>query len=898
MAVFLRPAAGIRKARLRQDAAAEKMSAAEAVAAFCERGWPAFSVHIAWVPEGRTSSKGKPGPTKEIRPPAAWKEAAGKTNPAWTGVGINTGDAGLVVIDFDGEKGLKMEQRLRDHIGLTPTLTAMTAGGGKHWYFRADPDRPVGNATHLPLFDMVDHNSCVDVRGIGGFIIAPPSSYRDDRGNTKEYRWLDPEAEPVAIPKQLLEIIAAKSAAKSAGKRAVGKASAGAPPQEIVVRHRHDPEFVAQILAAIRDSRADDHQTWIKVGLALKRGGYELGLWDAFSQRSPKYSPAEVKDTWDAFDVSPRDSAIGIGSLVEMAKEDDPSGARLALDAMKRRAVDRGADHKRVLEMLSARLPQHFPPCLTDATLAADGKSLTITAGENKAVVNDHFDVAVEGVFVGNLLSDVELDIGPLSFFHRNIPSEATRFRFERSDKDTAILTSVVTGADAGLTLFDTGNGMPVVDVRVPGKTNSVVSSQKKIKDLAGLMLQAIKTKASQQLAPIHDAMYGALINNVNGIQNNIIVNPRAQEDDAGACELFIGWLKNEGYRPVTCDGRLIMYDPEDGIYHDRTDHKGLRKLLRKASIGEYSTSSGKQDALFKQLDDLADEDPGFFERADKDARRKLAFENGVWDFERGRLVPLSPDIVLFNKLPHRFPTGPDDLRRTKEIAAEIARRVVDPIWTRSALYVMQTTARAVAGEVDDRTYHFGIGETASGKGVWMDIVASALTTRHVGIINSGNIVWQRRAGDQAKNNSWLCAVRNNLINFTSEIQVGPGVFIDGNKIKELSNGGERHTGRQNNKDEYSFRLRGMPWSFANDIPPIKPTDSAVKSRVRFVPMEHTFLLGEEYQARKHIPGVLPGDEDIKRWVLSPEVGAAFAWMLTQAYVAAKVDPPPHVGVS
>jgi hypothetical protein len=30
---------------------------------------------------------------------------------------------------------------------------------------------------------------------------------------------------------------------------------------------------VAQILAAIRDSRADDHQTWIKVGLALKRGG-------------------------------------------------------------------------------------------------------------------------------------------------------------------------------------------------------------------------------------------------------------------------------------------------------------------------------------------------------------------------------------------------------------------------------------------------------------------------------------------------------------------------------------------------------------------------------------------------------------------------------------------------
>lgn len=143
------------------------MSAAEAVNFFCQRGWPAFSVNLAWVPDGLVSSRGKPGPTKEVRPPAAWKQAAGQVNTAWNAVGINTGDAGLVVIDFDGQRGLEAEKRLREYLPDFETRVATTAGGGKHWYFLADPDNPVGNTTHLPLFEMVNQNSCVDVRGVG-----------------------------------------------------------------------------------------------------------------------------------------------------------------------------------------------------------------------------------------------------------------------------------------------------------------------------------------------------------------------------------------------------------------------------------------------------------------------------------------------------------------------------------------------------------------------------------------------------------------------------------------------------------------------------------------------------------------------------------------------------------
>ena len=322
-----------------------------------------------------------------------------------------------------------------------------------------------------------------------------------------------------------------------------------------------------------------------------------------------------------------------------------------------------------------------------------------------------------------------------------------------------------------------------------------------------------------------------------------------------------------------------------------------MRRLLAAADLADYSRCSRRQDGLFKQLFDMVEEDDAFLERVEGSGVGRLAFANGVWDFRKRELLPFSPDIVLFHKLPHAFPVTPEEVAAADLVAREIRDRVIDPVWTRSAEYVMQNTARAAAGFFKDRLYHFGIGETASGKGVWMNLVESALTGKFTGSINSGNLLWQRRTGDHAKANSWMCAVRDKRIVFTSEIQTGPGIFIDGNKLKEVTSGGESVTGRQNNQDEITFRMQGCMWSFANDTPPIKPTDSAVKSRVRFVPMENTFLPREEFEARKHEQGVKLADETIKEFVSSHAVGAVFAWMLTSSFVDDKIPAPDHISV-
>jgi putative DNA primase/helicase len=97
-------------------------------------------------------------------------------------VGILTGrHSGLVVLDIDpghgGTHGLK--QLIDQHGILHDTLTCLTGGGGFHHYFAHPGDRLIKNATKLA------GAPGVDLRGDGGYVVAPPSIHSSGH----IYRW-------------------------------------------------------------------------------------------------------------------------------------------------------------------------------------------------------------------------------------------------------------------------------------------------------------------------------------------------------------------------------------------------------------------------------------------------------------------------------------------------------------------------------------------------------------------------------------------------------------------------------------------------------------------------------------------------------------------------------------
>jgi putative DNA primase/helicase len=119
--------------------------------------------------------------------------------------------SGLLVLDVDSGEGTDSLAFLELSRGQAPkTARAATGAGGAHLYFRypspqelraAGPyAREVRNSEGLLGY-------CLDVRGEGGYVVAPPSS------TARAYRWID--RSPPAGPSWLLGCLKAATSGET-----------------------------------------------------------------------------------------------------------------------------------------------------------------------------------------------------------------------------------------------------------------------------------------------------------------------------------------------------------------------------------------------------------------------------------------------------------------------------------------------------------------------------------------------------------------------------------------------------------------------------------------------------------------------------------------------------------
>lgn len=161
---------------------------------FARRGWQVFPVeHKGKRP---ATLHGLNDATVDAEQIQAWFG-----NGRLYNIAIRTGEAsGFDVLDVDGDEGDKSLQSLIAVYGKLPeTPCVQTGGGGRHYFFKHADD--VKNSTSK----IGDH---IDVRGDGGYVVAPPSIH----ANGNEYRWLTPPDTPLAEwPQWLLARMKAES---------------------------------------------------------------------------------------------------------------------------------------------------------------------------------------------------------------------------------------------------------------------------------------------------------------------------------------------------------------------------------------------------------------------------------------------------------------------------------------------------------------------------------------------------------------------------------------------------------------------------------------------------------------------------------------------------------------
>jgi hypothetical protein len=127
-------------------------------------------------------------------------------------IGIATGAvSGCFVLDIDGEDGesslLKLEG---EHGALPPTIEAIT-GKGRHCYFRIGEHGSVRNSASQIAGGL-------DIRGDGGYVIAPPSIHP----NGRPYAWSVDTTRDFADAPEWLHALISRNGNGKAGK--VGKA--------------------------------------------------------------------------------------------------------------------------------------------------------------------------------------------------------------------------------------------------------------------------------------------------------------------------------------------------------------------------------------------------------------------------------------------------------------------------------------------------------------------------------------------------------------------------------------------------------------------------------------------------------------------------------------------------
>ncbi|MBY0506448.1 MAG: bifunctional DNA primase/polymerase [Bryobacteraceae bacterium] len=251
---------------------------------------------------------------------------------------------------------------------LPPALSVLTGGGGEHVYLKATRDIQKSEGRV---------GKDIDVRGVGGYLILPPSNHESG----KSYTFKDGDRWPQAADKlgdlpEWLATLMDKPATPS--RMVTGRAAAPSPgtsDRSTIADTPHDRLTLAQVQELLKAIPPDQRDTWMKFGFVMKTIAPWIGgeskafdVWDEWAEKGEGYGGLKDQQRqWESF-TTPTEHPIellkqhardnGWAPSAEFQKQDRAThidAARRLLDELTETAT---SDDLRPLLAIVATLPQ------------------------------------------------------------------------------------------------------------------------------------------------------------------------------------------------------------------------------------------------------------------------------------------------------------------------------------------------------------------------------------------------------------------------------------------------------------------------------------------------------------------------------------------------------------
>lgn len=113
---------------------------------------------------------------------------------AWPEANVALATGGLIVLDVDGPDGEQTLAALEAEGGPLPATLEARTGRGRHLYYRSPQGAVIGNTAGSRGRGL---GKGLDVRGQGGYVIAPPSVHAE---TGRPYAWVDPGVPLATLP--------------------------------------------------------------------------------------------------------------------------------------------------------------------------------------------------------------------------------------------------------------------------------------------------------------------------------------------------------------------------------------------------------------------------------------------------------------------------------------------------------------------------------------------------------------------------------------------------------------------------------------------------------------------------------------------------------------------------